>query len=161
MSSEEGLRIARERIAREANEKTGFLDLGQLGLTELPEELFGLTHLLALNLGTDYLDDQGEWQECGTDIEPNQIEGTLGRLAALPVLQSLSLVGNDLSDLAALARLPNLQALYCWSTQVRDLSPLARLLTLQTFDCSFAEVNDLAPLAGLRNLQVLDCSSTR
>ena len=28
MSSEEGLRIARERIAREAEEKSGVLDLG-------------------------------------------------------------------------------------------------------------------------------------
>jgi hypothetical protein len=31
---------------------TGYLDLGQLGLTELPTELFGLKHLRRLNLGS-------------------------------------------------------------------------------------------------------------
>ena len=41
----DGLVIARERIAKEAAERTGFLDLGQLGLTSLPEKLFALTHL--------------------------------------------------------------------------------------------------------------------
>jgi internalin A len=47
----DGLRIARERIATEAMQRTGFLDLGQLGLVELPSELFKLQHLLRLNLG--------------------------------------------------------------------------------------------------------------
>lgn len=41
----DGLAIARERIAREAEETTGFLDLGTLGLNDLPGELFALTHL--------------------------------------------------------------------------------------------------------------------
>jgi internalin A len=50
-SSLDGLAIARERIAKEAEGKTGFLDLGMLGLTELPEELFQLKHLRRLNLG--------------------------------------------------------------------------------------------------------------
>ena len=40
--SHDGLAIARQLIAWEAKGKTGFLDLGRLGLTELPEELFQL-----------------------------------------------------------------------------------------------------------------------
>ena len=54
----DGLSIARERIAREADEKTGFLDLGRLGLSELPRELFELRGLLRLNLGSSYLDKE-------------------------------------------------------------------------------------------------------
>lgn len=52
MSHPEGLAIARRLIAEEAEKKTGFLDLGDLGLTELPDELFELAHLRALNLGS-------------------------------------------------------------------------------------------------------------
>ncbi len=37
----DGLSIARERIAREADEKTGFLDLGRVGLSELAESCLG------------------------------------------------------------------------------------------------------------------------
>jgi hypothetical protein len=48
-SHPEGLAIARSRIAEEKRKQTGFLDLGRLGLTELPEELFELEHLWGLN----------------------------------------------------------------------------------------------------------------
>ena len=47
----DGLTIARERIAEEAHARTGFLDLGRLGLDELPAELCDLTHVRRLNLG--------------------------------------------------------------------------------------------------------------
>ena len=48
-SNPEGWAIALQRIAHEAEARTGALDLGMLGLTELPEELFALTHLQELN----------------------------------------------------------------------------------------------------------------
>src|ERR1051326_2748802 len=47
----DGETIARQRIAEEARRRTGSLDLGGLGLQNLPPELFALTHLRALNLG--------------------------------------------------------------------------------------------------------------
>src|SRR5712691_10019918 len=56
----DGLSIARQRISREAEEKTGFLDLGNLALSELPEDLFALKHLRQLNLGWGYLNERGE-----------------------------------------------------------------------------------------------------
>ena len=40
----DGESIARQRIAAEAEARTGFLDLGGLGLTTLPPELFELRH---------------------------------------------------------------------------------------------------------------------
>jgi internalin A len=49
-----GLEIALQRIEKEAQERTDFLDLGRLGLTELPEDLFRLTHLRRLKLGRDF-----------------------------------------------------------------------------------------------------------
>ena len=44
----DGLTIARQRIAQEAVERTGFLDLGRLGLSTLPDELLQLKHLRRL-----------------------------------------------------------------------------------------------------------------
>ena len=63
----DGLTIARELIAREAEEQTGSLDLGWLGLTELPSEVFALTHLRELDLG--YSKENKERY----DIEQNEI----------------------------------------------------------------------------------------
>jgi Leucine-rich repeat (LRR) protein len=52
-SDPEGWKIALERIAAERTNPTGILDLGCLGLTELPTEVFELTDLFVLNLGVD------------------------------------------------------------------------------------------------------------
>ena len=91
-NTEDRATIARERIVREAEEKTGFLDLGRLGLTELPEELFQLKHLRGLNLGAGG----------ASELEDNFVEGSLHRLAELGELRRLSLSGTDLSDFAPL-----------------------------------------------------------
>ena len=47
----DGIETARRLIADEHEQKTGFLDLGNLRLTEVPVELFDLSHLHSLNLG--------------------------------------------------------------------------------------------------------------
>ena len=57
--STEGLAIAIARIADEKKNRTGFLDLGRLGLTDVPEELFELEHLRGLNWGLHRPDGQG------------------------------------------------------------------------------------------------------
>jgi hypothetical protein len=72
----DGLTIARQRIVQEAAAPTGFLDLGQLGLTPLPE-LFRLTHLRRLNLGTGMFDNDGEWRESSANLSPNHLEVTV------------------------------------------------------------------------------------
>jgi internalin A len=161
MSSEEGLKIARERIAREADRRTGFLDLGWLGLTELPDELFALAHLHTLNLGIEYLDDQGKWRAADARIDTNRIQQEVFRLAALPGLQSLFLNSVDFSDFHPVASLPNLRALSCSSTDVSDLSPLSGLLNLQSLNVSRTEVRDLRPIARLTNMQSLTLSRTQ
>ncbi len=52
MASEfDGAAIASERIAKEARERTGKLDLAGLGLDEIPKEIATLTHLRELDLG--------------------------------------------------------------------------------------------------------------
>ena len=113
---------ARRLIAEERARRTGSLNLGNLGLTELPEELFELTHLRSLNLGTGYGDEINQ-----DDDEPgslvggtkNEIRSLQTEIGALRQLTMLSVAGNLLTDLTALQHLPTLQTLDCAGTKDR------------------------------------------
>ncbi|MGB5084738.1 MAG: leucine-rich repeat domain-containing protein [Methylocystis silviterrae] len=162
MSDPEGWKIALERIAVEAEIKRGFLDLGQLELTEFPEALFELSHLRSLNLGVGRFDENGIWRlEFTVKASHNDLSVRLRELVRIPSLRNLYLSGFPVDDLTNLAGLQKLQSLDCSDTQVGDLAPLARLQNLQSLDCSFTQVGDLAPLARLQNLQSLNCSDTQ
>ena len=90
--------IARQRIAQEAEAKTGSLNLSRIGLTALPDEMSGLTHLQRLNCH-------------GAEIRD------LTPLAGLTNLQSLDCTFTQVSDLKPLAGLTSLQSLDCSLTQ--------------------------------------------
>ncbi|TYP87784.1 MULTISPECIES: leucine-rich repeat domain-containing protein [Nitrosomonas] len=156
----DGFHIARERIAHEAEAFTGFLDLGQLGLTALPEEIYKLQHLQSLNLGSYYINDEYEWLSANSNISSNKIQFGLGQLSKLPKLNKLFLGKTDLAGLAWLNELKKLQILDCSITQISDLSPLAGLSALQELYCSNTPIRTLSPLAGLSALQKLHCYST-
>src|SRR5215472_15338521 len=159
--NDHGLTIARERIAEEAHTRTGSLDLGMLGLDELPAELFGLTYLRRLNLGGSYLDEEGRQVDAASEIGPNRLHSQLHRLAVLPDLCALSLSAAALTTLADVAHLRTLQSLNCAETPVSDLSPLSGLSALQSLDCKGTQVSDLSPLSGLNALQSLTCWDTQ
>jgi internalin A len=179
-NNHDGLSIALERIAREAEERTGTLDLGRLGLTELPEELFTLSHLQQLSLGTCFLDDNYGYKITASDGPKNGPLSNLDRLASLPSLKLLSVVDvaidnleplavltsldcsmTQISDLTPLAGLSQLTTLLCWGTQVADLSPLEGLGALTTLNCGATQVTNLAPLVGLSALTTLNCQYTQ
>ena len=161
MASEfDGAAIARERIAKEARERTGRLDLAGLGLDEIPKEIAALTHLRELDLGWTH---SGEIVDAGGrsfDAKSNALTD-LASLARLTSLRQLDCSGTQVADLAPLARLTALRSLDCSETHVADLAPLARLTALLSLDCSITQVVDLAPLARLTALQSLDCSYTQ
>lgn len=78
-SKHEGLSIARKRIAEEAERRTGFLDIGKLGLTELSSELFELQHLRRLNLGWRIPLENGQWFQNDSGGPSNRLEGQAPR----------------------------------------------------------------------------------
>jgi len=160
-SHPEGLAIARVRIAEEKEKRTGFLDLGRLGLTELPEELFELEYLWGLNWGSWWRDGQEEAHLAASVLAPNQHAHQFIHLQRFPGLRLLSVSDTDISDLSPLAGLSALQSLDCSKTEVSDLGPLAALSALQSLDCSATQVSDLGPLAALSALQSLGCSATQ
>ncbi len=175
--------LALELIEKEKREKTGFLDLGNCGLSQLPEAVRELVWLKSLALGELYINKKDEWWPSGNKAERNTIarlpdwlaelsglqvlllDNTLVDdflpLSGLSVLQSLFFYNTPVADLKPLAWLSELQKLNCSKTPVDDLSPLADLSRLQTLHCSSTPVADLSPLAGLTELRTLDCSNTR
>ncbi|HEV7444242.1 MAG TPA: leucine-rich repeat domain-containing protein [Steroidobacteraceae bacterium] len=156
-----GLFIALDRIAREAEERTGFLDLGRLGLSALPEQLFALKNLRRLNLGRMFRDELRQWHESVSSFADNSFANDLDGLANLEKLQCLWLSGIDLERADAISALTSLQELDCSLTQVRDIGPLKALPSLQKLNCSSTQVRNLDSLKALSNLQEISCSFTR
>jgi internalin A len=160
-NTDDGLRIARERIAEEARARKGFLDLGRLGLYDLPVELFALRHLRALNLGSGMFHPARDLVLAHSRLAPNQIDAQISRLSVLPDLVELSVAGTDLSTLTGISELGTLQSLDCSDTQIKDVSPLTRMTALQAFYCLRTSASDLSPLAAASALKVLHCGGTQ
>jgi len=158
----DGRQKALELIAEERAKQTGFLDLGNLGLTEVPPELFELTHLRSLNLGSRYCDERGEYREsANADYQGcNALPSVSERISDLVNLVALSLVDNPMSHLSPVKGLSALQNLDCSATRVSDLTPVQGLPNLKSLGCSHTPVGDLTPVQGLPNLTFLGCSYT-
>ncbi|HAP62768.1 MAG TPA: hypothetical protein DCR93_25815, partial [Cytophagales bacterium] len=104
--------LALKLIAQEKKEKTGRLDLGNCGLTELPEELFELEWLEWLNLGEWYWDAEAQ-EDVQTPNKGgrNRLGQAAERLTELPQLQFLGLFNNGLTDVSFLPSLLGLTSL--------------------------------------------------
>ena len=158
----DGERIAEERVAEAARTGQDWLDLGNLGLTRLPEGLFRLTGLQRLNLGISRTLSADGWDDdWSRPKRPNSIAFCLERLKDLPDLTDLAIDNTGCNDLSVVIPLRVLTRLSCRLTQVSDLAPIAALQTLQTLDCSYTQVSDLAPIAALQTLQILHCCFTQ
>jgi internalin A len=176
--------LAHKLIEENKKTKATILDLGNCGLTALPEELKDLSWLEELRLGYDYFDFENKnWVTTRNKGKSNKIPvlpqwigelvnlqslalndislETVEALGLLRALRVINVSNSEVSDLNPLKNLANLQLLYCSSTQVSDLNPLKNHANLQQLDCSSTQVSDLNPLKNLANLQLLDCSSTQ
>ena len=156
-----GMEIARRLIAEEREKQTGFLDLGNLALTELPEELFELTELRGLNLGFLYVDEHGELQGVSNILENNALIEIPAGISALRKLEALYLSSNPISDLNGLRRLTALRSLDCSDTALTDLTSLPPLPSLHHLDFSGTRIIDLTPLAGYIGLENLSFHRTQ
>lgn len=153
-----GLAIARQRIELEKQTRSGSLDLGDLGLTELPEELWELSHLERLDLGRSQETWFGRWRSANEGLKDLPIAG--GKWRHLPRLRHLSLPSTGLTEgsfLNGIEVLGSLQSLKLGSTCGRPISlePLAGLSALQSLDCYSSTISSLRPLAGLKSLREL------
>jgi internalin A len=147
------------------------LDLGNCGLTELPDALFELTQLEVLILSSEWWEYDVEKKKSDRFIsenrgDANNIRRLSPELGLLKAVKKLVIAGpndveSELSDLTPSRDLANLQDLSVSLTQVCDLTPLKDLTNLQYFSVSSTQVCDLTPLKDLTNLQYFSVHSTQ
>jgi small GTP-binding protein len=153
--------LALQLIEKEKQERTGKLNIGLCGLTEIPEAVAELSWLKTLIIGNfQYIEEDNKWVKSPNQGKFNHISD-LTPLTKLLNLQQLDFSSTQVDDLAPLANLHKLKKLHCSSTQIFDLTPLANLLNLQQLYCYSTQVSDLAPLANLQYLRFFDCDFTQ
>jgi len=178
--------LALRLIAENKKNRATFLDLGNCGLTEVPDEIGDLVWLEGLSFGEEWWDGK-QWHNCRNKTAKNNIFKLSNCLGELKQLKRLFLSGKhpktsglaDLSpleglrnlqlldirftqvaDLSALMNLSNLQVLYAGRTQISNLSPLATLSKLQRLYVWNTKITDISPLTSLSDLQGIDISDT-
>ena len=148
--------------------KAPFLDLGNCGLREIPEELGECTHLEELSLGEGrFVTESGEtrWERTSNEGKKNNISSLPNSFSSLKNLEKLWIIGDAdnnyaLKDISPISRLNNLHTFYCDYTQIDDLSPLAQLSQLDRLSCAFSKVTSLDVLEGMESLKYLNLAST-
>lgn len=128
--------LALRLIAENKKTRAPFLDLGNCGLTEVPEEIGELVWLEELSFAKDCWDN-GEMQESKNTGPANNIVHFPASFTRLQFLRTLRLDDNErLQDLSPLIGLVNLHNLYLMNTHVSNISPLAELANLQALNVS-------------------------
>ena len=128
--------LARRLIDENKRTRATFLDLGNCGLTKLPEEVGELVWLEGISFswyGNERTAHGWRSLKSTNSDWPNALR-TIGPLGRLTKLQSVVLRRNPVADFSPLANLHRLQALDVSNTQIADLSPLAR----ETADASMS-----------------------
>ena len=124
--------LALQLIQKEKEEQTGILDLGNCGLTHLPEELFELTHLKTLYLS----DNQYDWEKRKSRQSPNQ--GKRNKLLQIPTsitkltaLEELQIHRQNISNFSNLSTCSSLRKLNLYASQIEDIRFLEKLTNLR------------------------------
>jgi small GTP-binding protein len=177
--------LAQQLIEREKQERSGYLDLGRCGLTEMPD-LSTLYWLQTLIVSDDWFDSEGEWVRSRNtggfnrfisnppaDFFPKELKqlrlgGARGEnwnvsdgrfLEKLTSLTTLDLRYNQLSDGRFLEKLTSLTTLYLSSNKISDGRFLEKLTSLTSLDLSSNKISDgrfLEKLISLTTLYLRD-----
>ncbi len=154
---------AQRLIEKECLERTGVLNLNNLGLSKIPEKVAKLTWLSALNIGNGDVWNKNEqkWEYIDTtNIVKNTIQDIPESIKSLKKLEIFNFTDTDIKNLSFLSELSQLKFLKCDQTNVNNLAPLSNSLKLQALICDQTVVSDLSPLSGLSQLQTLKFSYT-
>jgi internalin A len=151
--------LARHLIEREKRERTGYLDIGNCGLTELPDlsELDWLETLIV----SSWVDFEKRQIVHNRNLgKPNRIAATPTN--ALPKSLKKVILGGDyqtksgISDWSFLGNLTNLTTLYLRDNQISDGSFLGKLINLTSLHLTSNQISNWSFLEKLSNLTTLD-----
>jgi internalin A len=164
------MELALQRIREAKEQRLTRLEIGNCGLTEIPEEVFELVWLEELILSyswVEYSFEGEDWKWFGSQNkdENNNIHFINPKIKRLAMLKKLIINGEEgdvwlLNDLSPLKYLTQLQIIQAHYTCVNDLSPLKNLIELKVLVLYRTGVNDLSFLENLVNLVVLNVHST-
>ena len=166
-----GYQTAIERIKKwqKRSYVNEWLDLNELGLTELPKEIGELKNLQRLSLANNQLSEYpkeiGElknlqWLSLGN----NQLSGLLKEIGELKNLEGLSLANNQLSEYPKeIGELKNLQWLYLDNNQLSEYpKEIGELKNLQELYLGNNQLSELPKEIGeLKNLQRLSLANNQ
>jgi Leucine-rich repeat (LRR) protein len=157
--------LAQQLIQQAKQQRLTRLDLGNCGLTEIPEEVFELTWLEELILSNEWI----EWDE-NINYLFEQTSHNLGEVNIISILPEgfkkltelriLIVVGGwkegcNINNLSALSSLVNLSYLYLGSNQISDVSALSSLVNLSYLYLGGNQISDISALSSLVNLLYL------
>lgn len=155
---------AMELIEAEFRAMTGILDLGMLGLKEIPKDVFEMTWLTNLTLGESYL-APGNYQWVVKEIEinhtPNELSALPQGLGKLKQLEGLFCGGVGLKSIDVLGKLPQLVGLGLGKNEIKDFSPCWELKDLRYLDLRSAKGEVLAQFMNSEHLKELYLTSAR
>ncbi|MBU6341504.1 MAG: leucine-rich repeat domain-containing protein, partial [Bacteroidetes bacterium] len=148
--------LAQNLIIENKKTKSTKLDLGNCGLTELPEELFELFWLKELNLSELYeeMDDDDDLIFMNGSQNPggiNSFSKIPNKIKKLVNLEKL-IIGQVFSnldkplDIKHLAKLTNLKFLDITKNNIRDITPLSNLAKLEVLYLNDNPIEDISPL---------------
>jgi len=154
--------LAHELIEREKRERTGYLELGNCGLTELPDlsELEWLETLIVSNRWWD--EEKRQWVDGMNTGERNRI--TTSPIHSLPTGLRKVILGGDyyekwlISDGRFLEKLTGLTTLYLRYNEIRDWQFLEELTGLTNLYLNYSKISDWRFLEKLTGLTTLDLS---
>jgi len=154
--------LALELIAEEKKQKTGKIDLGNCGLTELPQELFDCVWLEELIVSNGYWDiKDSEWVKSTNTGLPNKLNHIPLEIEKLNRLKTLVIGGEDqneweITDISCLEKLNTLQTVNLSGNKISDISFLKKLTAIHTLDLSINQISNIGFLKNLTALQTLN-----
>jgi len=160
--------IALQLIAENKTTKAKMLDIGNCGLTELPQELFDCVWLEELNLGAGRLELEDVYGRNNRVIEGDNFLPVIdGNIRKLTFLKKLQCEGIGISDISFLKNLTQLTSLRLDSNQIVDISVLQYCQNLEYLNLDNNQISDITSLKSLEKLRLLrlsknnisDCSS--
>ncbi len=161
-----------------ANPQATYLDLSNLGLTEIPEEiekLNGYANLKGLYLQNNQIEDLERLANfknlLALDLSNNQSKD-ISKLSNLEQLMWLNLANNQIFNISVLGELENnpikvisifkdLIWLNLSNNQIEDINALGKLKNLTELDLSKNQIKDINALGKLKNLTELNLSKNQ
>lgn len=159
--------IAENKAAYLRGDDATKLDLGNCGLTELPEELFGCVWLEELTLSNRYWNATIRGWEVSKNLgAPNNFNELPIQISNLINLEILRIGGDDrtkwnISDLSPIAGMTGLQSLYLSYNKITEVGFLRELTGLQSLDLPYNKITDVSVLRYLTSLKSLTISHNK